>query len=164
MPLDKSPKPAKPWVPDLLFAPVARPPAPVAPAGSPAPETVSAPERVSAGATVPAAAETAARVVERPASPSPATVALASDDPAELARILAEQEKALRDSRILRRNLQEEVAKARRTFMFAERGRIGGAKLALDDLLAREQQVEGDERRLSADIVTIRGKLERLRR
>jgi len=158
MPLDKSPKPAKPWVPDLLFAPVARPAAPAPSAGNPAPEKVPA-EAVPA---VAGGAETAARVVERPASAVPA--ALDSDDPVELARILAEQDKALRDARILRRNLQEEVAKARRTFMFAERGRIGGAKLALDDLLAREQQVEGDERRLSADIVTIRGKLERLRR
>jgi len=156
MPLDKSPKPAKPWVPDLLFAPVARPAAPAASAGDPVPQ------KVSTAAAVPDVAETAAQVVERPAPP--ATSALDSDDPGALARMLAEHEKTLRESRILRRNLQEEVAKARRTFMFAERGRIGGAKLALDDLLAREQQVEGDERRLSADIVTLRGKLERLRR
>ena len=87
-----------------------------------------------------------------------------SDDPAELRRILAEQEKALNKARIFRRNLQEDISKARRTFMFAERTRLYGAKSALDALVGQEQQSEIEERRLASEILTVRAKLERISR
>ncbi len=158
MPLDRKPtKPAKPWVPDLLFDPVAPPRAPTAPASSPASE--AKPVEL---APAMAAAVSAPQLIERPAPQPPAI--LDSDDPTELRRILAEHEKALNKVRILRRNLQEDISKARRTFMFAERTRLYSAKAALDALTAQEQQTEIEERRLASEILAVRSRLERLSR
>ena len=161
MPLDRKPiKAAKPWVPDLLFDPVARPKPPAAPAGSPAPE--ANPAELAATATGAAVPDAAPQLAERP---SPQTPAISdSDDPVELRRILAEQEKALNKMRIHRRNVQEEIAKARRAFMFAERTRQYSAKSALDALVAQEQQSESDERRMGSEILAVRAKIERLTR
>ena len=163
MPLDRNPKAAKPWVPDLLFEPVARP--------APAPVTRPSPEEnpvVLAPATAAAVQEPAPQSVERPESlerPAPQASAVPdSDDPAELRRVLGEQEKALNKVRIVRRNFQEEIAKARRAFMFAERTRVYSAKGALDALIAQEQQSEIEERRLASEILEARARLERLSR
>jgi len=156
MPLDRKPtKAGRPWVPDLLFEPVARPQSGASSAGTPSSAEISA-ELVAAGAAV---EDTALQPEGRQTSQAPASSE--SDDLAELRRILAEQEKALRSLRILRRNLQEDVSKAKRAFMFAERGRLGSIKGVLDDLVAREQQSESDERRLASEILAIRAKLER---
>jgi len=139
----------------LLFEPVARPQSGASSAGTPSSAEISA-ELVAAGAAV---EDTALQPEGRQTSQAPASSE--SDDLAELRRILAEQEKALRSLRILRRNLQEDVSKAKRAFMFAERGRLGSIKGVLDDLVAREQQSESDERRLASEILAIRAKLER---
>jgi hypothetical protein len=165
MPLDRKPtKAATPWVPDLLFDPVAPPRAPAAPTSTPAPEAKPA-ELVTTEAAAP---ESAPQLPERPAPQAPAIsdspAILDSNDPIELRRILAEQEKALLKVRIHRRNLQEDLAKARRTFMFAERTRLYSAKGALDALTAQEQQTEIEERRLASDILAIRSKLDRVAR
>lgn len=174
MPLDRNPKAAKPWVPDLLFEPVAPPRAPAAPASSPAPEAKPAELVTATTAAVqePAVQESGPQPVERPAPQTPPQTPpisqspriTESDDPNELRRVLAEHEKAILKVRILRRNLQEDISKARRVFMFAERTRIYSAKSALDALIAQEQQGEIEERRLSSDILAIRSKLERLSR
>ena len=139
----------------MLFEPVARPQSGASSAGTPSSAEISA-ELVAAGAAV---EDTALQPEGRQTSQAPASSE--SDDLAELRRILAEQEKALRSLRILRRNLQEDVSKAKRAFMFAERGRLGSIKGVLDDLVAREQQSESDERRLASEILAIRAKLER---
>jgi hypothetical protein len=163
MPLDRKPiKPAKPWVPDLLFEPVARPQPEAAPVSSPAPEEVPAELAPAAAVQAPVVQAPAPQPVERPAPPSPAF--LESDDPAELHRILTDQERALQKVRIRRRDLQEDISKARRAFMFAERTRLYSAKSALDALIAQEQQGEIEERRLSSEILTVRTKLSRLQR
>lgn len=176
MPLDRNPKAAKPWVPDLLFEPVAPPAAPVAKATGPTPDAKPA-ELVAA--TVAAVQEAAPQPVERPALPTPplsesprvsdspsiaAPRISDSNDPGELRDMLAGHEKALLKTRILRRNLQEDISKARRTFMFAERTRLHSAKSALDALIAQEQQGEAEERRLASEILEIRSRLERLTR
>lgn len=173
MPLDKNPtKPAKPWVPDLLFDPV---PAPRAPAAAAAPAVTPAPEErpveLAAATGGTAVQESTPQLVERPApqelperSAPQAPAISESDDPADLRRILAEHEKALNKVRILRRNLQEDISKARRTFMFAERTRLYSAKGALDALVAQEQQGEIEERRLASEILAVRARLERLSR
>jgi len=165
MPLDRKPSPAKPWVPDLLFEPVAPPQPPAAPSVTPVPE--ARPAELAAATAAPVE-DPVPQLVEPPAPdvpavpPSPAISD--SDDPAELRRSLAEQERALNKTRIFRRNLQEEISKARRTFMFAERTRLYSAKGALDALVAQEQQTEIEERRLSSEILALRSKLERLSR
>jgi hypothetical protein len=165
MPLDRTPRPAKPWVPDLLFEPVAPPSAPAASAPAQVPEPRPAELATAVAAPV---QDPAPQVLEPPAPDAPAIPqappASDSDDPAELRRSLAEQERALNKARIFRRNLQEDIAKARRTFMFAERTRLYSAKGALDALIAQEQQSEIEERRLSSDILVLRSKLERLSR
>ncbi len=165
MPLDRKPRPAKPWVPDLLFEPIAPPPAPAASSVTPVPEARPA---ELAAATVAPVEDPVPQLVEPPppdvpAIP-PAPAISDSDDPAELRRSLAEQERALNKARIFRRNLQEDISKARRTFMFAERTRLYSAKGALDALVAQEQQTEIEERRLASEILALRSKLERLSR
>lgn len=157
-------KPAKPWVPDLLFEPVARAEAPAAPASGPAPAEKPVELAAVPGTAVPEAAPqiAAPQFVERPTPQAPA--ASESDDPEELRRILADQERALNKTRISRRNLQEDISKARRAFMFAERTRVYSAKGALDALVAQEQQSEIEERRLASEILAVRAKLERMSR
>lgn len=160
MPLDRKPtKAAKPWVPDLLFEPVAPPRAPAVPTGSPAPDAKPVELAAATGAAV---QDSAPQPVARPAPQTPAISE--SDDPAELRQILAEQEKALHKARVLRRNLQEDISKARRVFMFAERTRLHSAKGALDALIAQEQQSETEERRLGSEILAVRARLDRLSR
>lgn len=157
MPLDRKPtQAAKPWIPDLLFEPVAGPRASAAPAGGPTPEEKPVGPAAATGAAV---LDSAPQLVELPIPPVP--VIPESDDPAELRRILAEQERALNKVRVLRRNLQEGISKAKRAFMFAERTRLYSAKGALDALVAQEQQSEIEERRLTSEILAVRARLER---
>jgi hypothetical protein len=166
MPLDKKPTtPAKPWIPDLLFEPVARFQSPAEPASSPPPEQSPAAEAspAEAAAVASTVAEAPVQLAERPYSPAPASAA-DSDDPVQLRRVLEELEKTLRSLRIARRNLQEELSKAKRAFMFAERTRVYGAKGAVDALIAQDQQSEAEERRLTSEILAVRVKLDRSQR
>jgi len=163
-------KPAKPWVPDLLFDdPVksARAPSPpVADANEIAQNVIdpATPTTMDGDGTTKTVDRVAA--IDQMAAPEtslPPDTSL-PEDREELARRLTAQEKALRDLRVRCRNLQDEIAKAKHTVMFCGRDKMMSAKGALEALTNEHQQGEAEERRLMSETLMLRARIERSRR